>query len=425
MKSNCRTLTGYGPSCVVFLEISVEREKELRVRGLCVLETVLCRERFVNKLRESNEKKITDLSTKQVKKFDGTNFLGWKFQMTQIFVASDELDIVNGEKPMPQDCQSAEGKAWIKDNAKAMFFISSSMEYTQLEPLLTSVTAKQMWDKLVAIHSRKSASNKLMLTQKFHEYRMAPTDSVVQHVARVQNMATQLLDLGENLSDTTIMAKVLAGLTAKFSSFQTAWDSVEPERQTIENLQERLLREESRLNADTAEVSAFAAMKVTKTSGEESKTKPKRGKNNRKKIEKKDIECFVFQKKGHFARQCPQRKHNKDKDEDKSEHDSGSSRQVAFAAFCANVSETNGQSHIEHGRYKRPDDKKRRAFLAVKQDDIWYIDSGCSKHVTFRRDWFAEYRPRKDGETIKLGDDGECLVTGEGTVIVDRLVDGV
>ena len=125
-----------------------------------------------------------ELSTKQVKKFDGTNFLGWMFQMTQIFVTNEILSIVTGDRVMPADRESEEGKEWIRENAKAMFFISSSMEYNQLEPLLTSITAKQMWDRLVAIHSRKSASNKLMLTQKFHEYRMGPTDSVVQHAQK-------------------------------------------------------------------------------------------------------------------------------------------------------------------------------------------------------------------------------------------------
>ena len=344
--------------------------------------------------------------------------------MTQIFVASDVLSIVTRDRVMPVDRESEEGKAWIKENAKAMFFISSSMEYNQLEPLLTSVTAKQMWDRLVAIHSRKSSSNKLMLTQKFHEYRMGPTDSVVQRVSKMQNLATELLDLGENLSETTIMAKVLVGLTAKFSSFQTAWDSVEPERQTIENLQERLLREESRLNANTAEVTAFAAMKVSKSYSEVSNTKPKTDNRKRKKKELKDIEWFVCQKKGHIARNCPERKQNKDKESDKSDRDSGSSRQVAFVALCANVSETNGQSRIEHSRYKRPDSEKRREVLAVEQDDIWYIDSGCLKHVTFRRDWFAELCPRSDGDKIKLGDNGECPVTGEGTIIVDRLING-
>ena len=36
------------------------------------------------------------------------------------------------------------------------------------------------------------------------------TDTVMQNVAKVRNMARQLLDLGENVSDLTIMAKLLA-----------------------------------------------------------------------------------------------------------------------------------------------------------------------------------------------------------------------
>ena len=75
-------------------------------------------------------------------------------------------------------------------------------------------------------------------------------------------------------------------------------------------------------------------MKVTKPSGEEPKIKPRRDKNKRKKIEKKDIECFVCRKKGHFARQCPQRKQNKENKENKSDRESGSSRQVVFIALC-------------------------------------------------------------------------------------------
>jgi len=38
--------------------------------------------------------------------------------------------------------QSEENKTWIKANAKAMFLISSAMEYSQLESLLIHTTAK-------------------------------------------------------------------------------------------------------------------------------------------------------------------------------------------------------------------------------------------------------------------------------------------
>lgn len=144
-----------------------------------------------------------------------------------------------------------------------------------------------MRDRLNRIHEQKSATNKLIFTQRFHEYRMCPIDSVVQHCSKVQNMAKQLTDLGEPVSDLTVMVKILASLTTKFSTLQTAWDSVDPERQTIDNLQERLIREENRLDASGDKANALT---VTKQSG--SKTSSKTKDNKKKYCPKKNVECF-------------------------------------------------------------------------------------------------------------------------------------
>lgn len=51
---------------------------------------------------------------------------------------------------------------------------------------------------------------------------MVDSDSVAQHIAKVENMARQLSDLGENLSVVTIMATILRSLPSKFSAFVTA-----------------------------------------------------------------------------------------------------------------------------------------------------------------------------------------------------------
>jgi len=126
-------------------------------------------------------------------KFDGTNFLGWKFQMNALFIAHEIDDVVSGIRVKSNNNQSEENKTWIKDNAKAMFLIPSAMEYSQLESLLIHMTAKEMWDSLTKMHERKSASNRLLLTQRFHGYRMDPVDTIVQHIAKVQNMARQLI----------------------------------------------------------------------------------------------------------------------------------------------------------------------------------------------------------------------------------------
>ena len=144
---------------------------------------------------------------KNIKKFDGSNFQAWKFRMNSMLIANAIQDVVTGARVMPADADSADGKKWVKDNAKATCIVSSSIEDSQLNCMLNCTTAKQMWDKLVRIYEQKSVSNKMLLLQKFHGHRMESNESVVQHVSRVQNMASQLKDLAEAISDTAVMAK--------------------------------------------------------------------------------------------------------------------------------------------------------------------------------------------------------------------------
>ncbi|XP_011637275.1 uncharacterized protein LOC105427306 [Pogonomyrmex barbatus] len=195
------------------------------------------------------------LNIKNVTKFDGTNFTLWKFQ-NAIFTVHELKKIVDGTKTEPRRTDST----WSKENAKAVFIILSTMEYSQLAYLITCNSAAQMWTKL--IHEQKTASNKLMLMQKFHEYCMTTNDSVSQHVAKIENMARQFKDFGGQVSDVAIMAKVLGSLPTKYNALITAWDSVDPAQQTLNSLLEHLLKEEARLIANDDVASALAAMSL-------------------------------------------------------------------------------------------------------------------------------------------------------------------
>ena len=235
---------------------------------------------------------VSEFSARHAAKFDRTNFLGWKFQMKSLFIAHGIHDIVTGVRAMPVDRESEDAKTWVKENAKAMFLISSAMEYPQLESLLVYTTAKEMWDVLKLIYEQKSASNKLMLTHRFHAYSMDPLNTVVQHIAKVQNMAMQPLDLGENVSQVTIMAKILASLTSKFNHFRTAWDSVEPDRQTIEYLKERLIQEENRLSHEDEGATALAAVTRKQNGNASSDAQKKKAYGKPGQNSKKNIVCY-------------------------------------------------------------------------------------------------------------------------------------
>jgi len=155
--------------------------------------------------------------------------------MKIIFTASGLLDVVDGTLPKPEPTADNHA-AWNSKNAKAMCILSSAVEYSQLEYLITCEKAAEMWAKLGFIHEQKSAANKLTLMTKFHEYKMTPSDSVAQHIAKIENMVRQLKDVGEELSEVMIMAKILGTLPQKFGSLTTTWDSVSEANQTRDNL---------------------------------------------------------------------------------------------------------------------------------------------------------------------------------------------
>lgn len=111
----------------------------------------------------------------------------------------------------------------------------------------TCRTASEMWQSLTRMYEQKSASSKLLLMQRYHEYRMAFNDSIVQHVTRIKNLVSQLRDIRQQIDETDIMAKILASLPAKYNTIIMVWDSVPPASQMVGNLLERLIKKESRM----------------------------------------------------------------------------------------------------------------------------------------------------------------------------------
>ena len=49
-------------------------------------------------------------------------------------------------------------------------------------------------------------------------------------------------------------------------------------------------------------------------------------------------------------------------------------------------------------------------------DDKWYIDSGCSRHMTGRKENLRGYRTLENARVVKLGNNNKCHVRGCGKV---------
>ncbi|CAH2100811.1 unnamed protein product [Euphydryas editha] len=136
---------------------------------------------------------------------------------------------------------------WLKYDGMAMYIITSSMDLNQITLFENCETALEIISKLESIYEQKSELNKMLIHERFYQYKMSTCDSVAQHIAKVENLAQQLKESGESISDTAIIMKILGTLPHKYRSLRQAWMSLDPKTQNLNNLTARLLDEEANI----------------------------------------------------------------------------------------------------------------------------------------------------------------------------------
>lgn len=198
-----------------------------------------------------------------VSKFDGLNTQLWKYQIQNVLIANDLLDVVDSTRTKPvadsykPNDKKNEIRKFIKDDARAKVLIIGTMTDKQAGKFLACETANAIWLKFAFLYEQKSETSKLSLLHKFNGLVMSPSESVGDYITRVPNVARNLADIKEKVSEPMLMAKILGGLPRKFDSLVVAWDSVASDKQTMENLEEQLMREESRVAQKEEEVTAL------------------------------------------------------------------------------------------------------------------------------------------------------------------------
>lgn len=313
-----------------------------------------------------------------MERFDGNNFRQWKFQI-KCALRAKGIDIV---KPQPE----YDSDVWLKNDGMAMFIITSAMDYRQIALIENCDSAAKIMEKLESIYEQKSEFNKMLIHEKFYQYKMNPSDSMAQHISKVESLAQQLKDSGEEISGMAIITKIISTLPSKYRSVRQAWLSLDSAQQTIQNLTARLMDEEASLTSEEQNEVALVAAQVKEKPGKSFNNENKSAENK-----KHRFICYNCNKRGHFAKDCRAKKSNQNQQ----------SNMLAF--------------HVEEN-----------ANLIESYDDVWLLDSGASVHMTFRKDFFfnLELFNDENQRIVKLGNQQSLKVCGIGTVLIKKLING-
>lgn len=221
----------------------------------------------------------------------------YKFQVRVILKAADVWKIVDGTftKPVAVEGEGAVQRdfdtklsAWNKSDSKAQKIIVTSLGDDPLIHVMNCDTARDMWVKLEGIYEQKSQMSIQMLLESYYGFSRSEEDDIATHISKLRNIVKRLGDLGETISDTGVMAKILMTLPPELSHFNSSWDSTATTEKTLENLTSRLVTEEKRLEANHLNDFEGQAL-VAKRFGASGRM----------------IKCFNCGKRGHVKRNCP------------------------------------------------------------------------------------------------------------------------
>ena len=340
----------------------------------------------------------------QVTKFDGHgDFHVWKFQVQMFLDANGWFSTICGTFPRP-DVAGERQMNWYKIEARAKAAIVNSLEVNVVRSVMSLPTARDMWERLSALYESRSKLSISLLLQEFHAYAMTDDIDMVTHIANVESMSQRLSDLGKVVDEAEVIAKLLQ-LPKRYRHLISAWDNLDEQKQTRENLIPRLLKEE-KLEYGLASTVTTASKDSVALSAKV-KSQDSRPQATAKKFTGK---CHYCQKEGHKKSKCW--KLQKDK--------------KAGAGGAATVE--GSRSGPPTGSYMgaQVDDGGFlfSAQLSPGVSDDWLADTGAGRHMCKRRDWFSEYVVLTTKVPVLTASGHIIYGVGIGSVPLESFVDG-
>lgn len=334
----------------------------------------------------------------------------WKFQLRVNLLAIEAKGHVDGSSPCPsrpaQDATAQQVsqynldlREWSKLDGKAQRLIITSLNEENMLHVMNKETAKEMWDTLHNTFETNTATSIHMLQQQWFKSEKEPNDSITVHIAKIQDLAHRLKALGESVSDTMLITKILMTLPPVFKHFCTAWESTPADLRTLTNLISRLTTEEMRSTSEASNVDgALMAQRSLPKSTATSDRSKKRSSTKGSKQGKRDGKCNYCHVAGHYEYAC------RTKLKDLSERYEKDTKRSPTAST----------------RSERPRGGAliSKSLLSTPSSEIscndWYLDSGATSHMTGRREWFVDMKESKG--SVKVGDGTVLQTTGYGNI---------
>lgn len=358
---------------------------------------------------------------------DGKNWDRWSALMKSLFGAQEVSDLVqNSYEDLganPTEAQRLVFKEAKKKDCKALFYIQQNVDSYHFEKIAKATRSKEAWDILEKYHDGGEKVKQVKLQsfrRKYEMMQMEEGQKIGDYFSKLTSLVNQMQTCGEVITDQMVVEKVLRSLTSKFDFIVVAiQEAKDVKAMKIEELQSSLEAHELMVIDRGTERSVQQALQaqISKKEGNSKNSKKKgkgkgnwsnngkaktddkaesskrggsdRGHNKKKEFDKSKVQCYNCEKYGHFADECWFKKDQQNNEEANVAQGKDPHTVLMMATTC--------------------EDKV--------QNEEWYLDSGCSNHMTAHREWLTSFDNSKK-TSIKLADNRKLAAEGIGNIVI-------
>eukprot|EP00253_Pinus_taeda_P029597 PITA_29597 len=241
-----------------------------------------------------------------------------------------------------------------------------------------------------------------MLRRDFETLSMKESDTIDSFFTQVIRLITQIRSHGEILEERRIVEKILRRLPSRFEAVVVAIEETKDLSQfTVDELSASLMSHEHRLSRGT--YSSFEQAFKTQMSFSQRKGRGRENNRGRGRSQNRGR----YYPASTSGRSCNQNQ------------DEGSSKQQAHGQR----KKQNDMNSKKNANFANEEDKNPKNVLLTcniaqdKQEDVWFLDSGCSNHMIGNIAMFSNLDENVKSE-VTTGTDSKIVVKGKGSVSI-------